>query len=89
MVELEEAMKKDEKIVRHMVVIKKPAKERKIRGTQRVPQTKIPSIFGTKTTPEKTKEEPTLDASRAEEEKTDKKVELKDIEQKLDEILGE
>lgn len=90
--ELEESLKKDEKIVRHMVVIKKPAKERRIRGLR-----KLPSVFGLKVTSEKTKEEPTPTVSRAEEEKThstdsgqaDKKVELKDIEQKLDEILGE
>ena len=83
--EMEKILKKDERIVRHMIVIKNPPKPRKIRGSK----TKIPSVFGIKTMPEKTEEKPVPEASDAKAEKTDKKVELKDIEQKLDEILGE
>ena len=73
--ELEESLKKDEKIVRHMVIIKKPAKQSKERRTR----IKAAPILEFKSTVEERKEE----------EKTEKKVELRDIEQKLDEILGE
>ena len=57
-----EDLKKEPRILRYMIVVKKPVKEKPLRVR---------------------KEEPT------EEEKTKKKVELKDIDQKLDEILGQ
>lgn len=87
--ELEENLKKDEKIVRHMVIIKKPAKQRKERRTK----TKAAPIFETKALTE----EPSQSVLHTQEENdpghpmghTPKKVELKDIEKKLDEILGQ
>ncbi len=87
--ELEESLKKDGKIVRHMVIIKKPAKQRKERRTK----TKAGGpegypghpVFETKALTEK----PSQSVLHTQEEKTEKKVELKDIEKKLDEILGQ
>jgi len=83
--ELEEGLKKDGKIVRHMVIIKKPARQRKERRSQRIPRIKTDSIFEAKAPVE----EPSQTISHTQEEKNSKKVELKDIEQKLDEILGQ
>ena len=94
LVELETVLAKDIKIVRHMVIIKKPAEFKKQR------RTKERSISGS--TPafeiEKKVEEPASAESygEAKEEKphskvkeVKEKVELKDIEHELDEILGE
>ena len=96
MVEIKEVIEKDKKIVRHMIVIKRPAKPIKERRSR------------TKTAPtfeiEKKTEEVAVEAEKVEEkieeQKEEKpahakvavekeKVELKDIEDKLDEILGE
>lgn len=71
--ELEEKLHKDAKIIRSMVTIKQIQKPRKERGSRRI-------IAETKQ-PEIEIEKPS--------EKEKEKVELKDIEQKLDEILGE
>jgi len=77
--ELEETLKKDGKIVRHMVIIKKPAKQRKERRARVIP---------TFTIEQKTEiEENKPSSAKASEGK--QKVELKDIEKKLDEILGQ
>jgi ribosomal protein S6 len=79
--EIKEKMDKDGKIIRHMLIIKEPVRERRQRAARKetapVLEKKSAAIE------EKTsidKEEPVKHA---------KKVELKDIEQKLDEILGE
>ena len=80
--ELKEKIDKDEKIVRHMVIIKKPVKERKTRKTR----VKAEPIAGIEMQDSMAKEE--LSPIKTLETKTKKKVELKDIEKKLDEILG-
>ena len=80
--ELKEKIDKDGKIVRHMVIIKKPAKKRKERRTRVKPG----PITEIKMQDSIAKEEP---SPVKPETKTEKKVELKDIEEKLEEILGE
>lgn len=79
--ELKTKLEKDDKIIRHMLVIKNPPKIQKERRTKR----KIAE------TPETgaVKEEIVATESVEKEEKTTKKVELEDIEKKLDEILSE
>lgn len=77
--ELNEKLGKDAKVSRHMIVIKEAQKPRKERGSRRAAPT-----FTTETKAEEPKEEA---PAKVVEEKS--KVELKDIEQKLDEILGE
>ncbi|OGZ78539.1 MAG: hypothetical protein A2528_02670 [Candidatus Staskawiczbacteria bacterium RIFOXYD2_FULL_37_9] len=64
LLEVKEIIVKDEKIVRHMVLIKEPVKPRKERRSKKEETTEVKV-----------------------EEKKDK-VELKDIEQQLDELLG-
>lgn len=88
MAELKETIEKDRKIVRHMLLVKRPVKIRKERRTRVKPEAV------TSTTPEisqKTgdenkigKEEKLAHVKQSEKEK----VELKDIEQQLDELLG-
>ncbi|MCX6721562.1 MAG: 30S ribosomal protein S6 [Candidatus Staskawiczbacteria bacterium] len=70
--ELQNKMQKDGKIVRHLVIIKKPVRIKK----QRRQRVLAPII-------EEIKQEPKKIIGEKQ------KVELKDIEQKLDEILGE
>jgi ribosomal protein S6 len=75
---LETKMQKDAKIMRHLLVVKPLIKAKKQRRTKSAPmfQAEAPVI--------ETKENPVAET------KEDRgKVELKDIEQKLDEILGE
>ena len=87
--ELEENLKKDEKIVRHMVIIKKPAKQRKERRTRIKTGPSGYPILETKAPTEELSQS-VLHAQEENDPKgTPKKVELKEIEQKLDEILGE
>jgi ribosomal protein S6 len=80
--ELEEAVAKDDKIVRHTIVIKKPMSLRR----ERRPRIKPISILKTEEEKETKIEEEKISSKKVSEEK--QKVELKDIEQKLDEILG-
>lgn len=82
--EINENMAKNEKIIRHMIVIKNPAKAQKPRRTK-----KAASIFGIEFPMKKEMEQPIPASEKTEPEKTEKKIELKDIEQKLEEILGE
>ena len=85
LIELKEKIDKDGKIVRHMVIIKKPVKEYKKRRTR------------TKSAPAFEIEQKTEAVGASKDEKPasakatagKEKVELKDIEQKLDEILGQ
>ena len=77
-VELEEIVQKDGKIVRHMVIIKKPARIRKERVRKPVDD------ILEKTEPIKT-EQPKEASEKMPEVKN--KVELKDIEKELDELL--
>lgn len=78
--ELNEKLEKDEKILRHVIIIKNPAKIRKERRGARKP------LFSTAVEPIELKN---TAAEEKEEKKSDKKIELKEIEKKLDEILGE
>ena len=85
LIELQEKMQKDGKIVRHMVIIKEPVKIRKERRSRLFAQTKEgvkPEVASAEIVNEQ-KEEP----KKVTEEKP--KVELKDIEERLDEILGQ
>lgn len=89
LLELKAILEKDGKIVRHMVIIKQAAEFKKERRTRGATKTKPASIFETeqKTTDkveEKEEEKPAISKPAVKE-----KVELKDIEQELDEILGE
>ena len=77
LLELKEIIVKDKKIVRHMVLVKEPARIRKERRTRIKPE---PAFTIEQKAEQKTEIEP------AKEEKG--KVELKDIEQKLEELLG-
>lgn len=76
--ELKEKIQKDDKIIRHMIVINNPAKIQKERRTRKKPLT--PPLFVGITNGEKEK---------IKEKKINKKVELKEIEKELDEILRE
>ena len=80
LVELKEIIAKDGKIVRHMVIIKLPQKPRKERRSKPAPAFEIEKKVEME--PIITKEEKQVKAQK-------EKVELKDIEQELDEILGE
>jgi len=86
--EVRSAILKDGKIVRHMITVKEAAKPRKERRAKKIAVTT------------ETEQKPEVEAAKtevAEEEKPavkthaapKEKVELKDIEQKLDELLGE
>lgn len=92
LVEFKGILEKDGKIVRHMVIIKEAAelkKERRVRGalkTKTASEDK-PGFELDKKTESKTEEEKPAFAKGSGEAR--EKVELKDIEQKLDEILGE
>lgn len=78
--ELKEKLEKDGKILRHVIIIKNPARIRKERGSARKP------LFSAETRPAGDKN---TAMAESEEKKSSKKVELEDIEKKLDEILGE
>jgi small subunit ribosomal protein S6 len=80
--EVKETVSKDGNIVRHMITIKELLKHRKERRTRIKP---APAFQIEQKTDAAAKEEPSF--AKASEGK--EKVELKDIEQKLDEILGE
>lgn len=83
LIEIKEILEKDGKIVRHMFIIKKPLKPRKERRSRKL----VPDLE----TENKIENEPGIKEeaplhTKASEFK--EKVELKDIEQQLDEILG-
>jgi len=84
LIELKETLAKDGKIVRHMVIIKEPAKPRKERRTKTKPI--LASEIEQKTEIEPKVNKPSFAKGFGE---AKEKVELKDIEQKLDELLGE
>lgn len=81
--ELKEKLQKDGKIIRHIFIIKNPAKIQKERRTKKKPVIS-PILVGAVEEKEKVK-----DLSAQAGKKTNKKVELKEIEKKLDEILSE
>ncbi|MEK7540857.1 MAG: 30S ribosomal protein S6 [Patescibacteria group bacterium] len=76
--ELKEKIQKDGKIIRHILIIKKPAKIQKERRTKKKPLISSASIGDVE-------EEKAYLPDR----QINKKVELKEIEKKLDEILSE
>lgn len=77
LLEIKEIIVKDKKVVRHMVLIKEPARIRRERRTRVKPE------------PAFTIEQKTELKTEVESVKEEKgKVELKDIEQKLEELLG-
>lgn len=78
--EINEKLEKNAKILRHGIIIKKPHKIRKERRSARKP------LFSTAVEPVELKNP--VEAEK-EEKKSDKKIELKEIEKKLDELLGE
>lgn len=82
--EVKDMLTKNDKIVRHMVIIKKPLKDLKRRRQRKEVTTTFET---TKIEKEENKEilKPVSEKSPTEIEK----VELKDIEQKLEELLGE
>ena len=80
--ELEDKINKNTKIVRHIIAVKKPLKARKER---RAKQPVAPSFV--KEEKIENKELQDSDSHKASIEK--EKIELKDIEQKLEELLGE
>lgn len=90
LLEVKELVAKDKQIVRHMLLIKEPARIRKARrvkpGTAVETEPKLESVFETKREIEP-EEEPTP-ATKPEVTKEKEKVDLKDIDQQLDEILG-
>lgn len=75
--EIKESVSKDGKITRHMMVVKNPVKIKKGRRTRPAPSFQ-PDVKAEENNP------PSAKASEGKE-----KVELKDIEQRLDEILGQ
>jgi ribosomal protein S6 len=91
-IEIKETIAKDVKIVRNMIIIKGIPEMKKERRTRTKQAEGEYPVFETKPKPEITAEEKT-EAEEIEKpaEKSDNKgkVELKDIEQKLDELLGE
>jgi len=96
LLELKAIIEKDEKIVRHMIIIKKAAelkKERRTKGgikTKLMPAPELEVKVETKIEKEEKQEviEPEEESS-SKKKAIKEKVELKDIEHELDEILGE
>jgi ribosomal protein S6 len=87
--ELKEKIQKNSKIIRSMLIIKNPVKIQKERRTRRKPlvsSTTTPTTVGV---PEEVKAEEENKEESKKEKKTSKKVELNEIEKKLDEILSE
>jgi len=80
LLELKEIIAKDIKIVRHMILVKEPVRIRKERRTRTKPEA-VTTAADQKT---EVAEEPAEKPSEEHKEK----VELKDIEQKLEELLG-
>lgn len=81
---IREKLDKNNKVIRNMIVVKNPAKLRKERRTRK-------PLFASEPIPMPlTKEEPAaVGALVQEEKKVDTKIELNEIDKKLDEILGE
>lgn len=91
LVELKEILAKDGKIVRHMVIIKEAAEMKKERRTRTKP---VPAFEIEKKTEKVEEKEPSFAKASEDKEKpvkaaTKEKVELKDIEQSLEELLND
>jgi ribosomal protein S6 len=93
LLELKQKMDKDGKVNRQMIIIKYPARKEKIRRSLK----KIEAgIVAEKTTAKEItiegkkdiEEKPVIEEKKEEAKKESKKVELKDIEEKLEELLG-
>ena len=94
LLEVKEIIEKDKQIVRHMITIKRAAEFKKERRTRKVPGAILESteeiIKETTIVKEPQISEPAEEIAENNNKKTKEKekVELKDIEQELDEILG-
>ena len=94
LLEVKDIIVKDKKIVRHMLTIKEPAEFKKARRTRETAKIKVesaeqPSItIESKKEVEETKAEPEAEAV-VQNTEIKEKIELKDIEHELEEILGE
>jgi ribosomal protein S6 len=86
LVELKEVLAKDGNIVRYMVIIKEAIELRKERRTRTKPAPEQTTQKKSEDYTIETKKDEELSSAKLEEKQ---KVELKDIEEKLDEILGE
>ena len=101
LLEVKDIVAKDKKIVRHMLIIKEAVEFKKARRTRETPRAKVEaeelSVFATtplghsqtgeaKLESEAPKEEEEVSPTKKE---VKEKVELKDIEHELDELLGE
>lgn len=87
---IQELVKKDEKITRHIVLVKKPIKIRKERRAKKGLLGQILEVAQKKDDAVKQEAaEPVLEEKQEEKKESKAKVELKDIEERLDEILGE
>ena len=75
--EIKENLEKDQDVLRHLLVIKKPTKELKKRRTKKISATFQPQSDGKSS------------VFRIEETKVSEKVDLDKIDKKLDEILSE
>ncbi len=81
---IKDRLDKDTKVLRSTIVVKNPVKAMPERRTPKAPSfTKAESVEETPVVQE------TPAQAQEEEKKTEKKIELNDIEKKLDEILGE
>jgi len=87
--ELKEKIQKNSKIIRSMLIIKNPVKIQKERRTRRKPLVSSTTAPTTTGVPEEAKAEEENKEESKKEKKTSKKVELNEIEKKLDEILSE
>ena len=92
LIELKEVVLKEQKIVRHMITIKLPLEAKKARRTRTKPESAVNFEIEKKVEIEAVKEPaPTESSGEAKEDKKEtpkKKVELKDIEKSIDELLG-
>lgn len=84
--ELEEKLKKDDKILRHLIMIKRPARVRRERGSVRKPFLASEIEF---TKIKNTAVDANPRAEISEDKEKGERIELEEIEKKLDEILGE
>ncbi|MCX6722369.1 MAG: 30S ribosomal protein S6 [Candidatus Staskawiczbacteria bacterium] len=89
LLELKEIIEKDGKIVRHMIIIKQAAEMKKERRTRTKPVLETATVSNPAFVIEQKTETEKPASAKASAGKEKEKVELKDIEQTLDELLGE
>lgn len=92
LIEIKKTLAKDGSVVRNMITIKTTPKVHKERRTKKAPSTLIEKVFGIDRKESEKTEYKTAEEEKPASAKTPagkEKVELKDIEQQLEEILGE